>query len=425
MQQDYNYYIQTQKKKPSSFLRFFDFKTLMLCLMLVIIGLLSIYSATIMADPSASLFYRQLTFAIIGIFTLLIVAEIPSYYVKTGTTFFYLLSVLLLIVVLPFGSEVYGTKGWIRLGGWSLQPAELAKISTLLMFAKHLSKKGNNASNIWDLGIILGYFLPPFILINIQPDFGTALVLFVILVGVLFWGGFDAFYILLFLCCGVMFIASLSSVPSAIIVGVASSIGLLFFKKKRLINLFAVLTLAAVAFASTILYNSLAVHQKSRIDVFLNPGGDVLGAGYNVMQSLLAVGSGGIGGKGYLEGTLTQLRYIPMQWTDFIFSVPAEEFGLIGSLLVIILLLSLVYRGVNIAADSRKQDVFNSIVAFGISTLFLFHIVVNVGMVLGIMPVMGIPLPFLSYGGTALLTNFICVGLLINISRNTQQQKTN
>ena len=421
---DYNYNI-IQKKKTNNLFRLFDYKTFLMCLMLIFIGLLSIYSATIMADPTASLFYRQLTFALIGLFVLLLVAEMPNYYLKDIAILFYLSTIMLLVLVLPFGSEVYGTKGWIRLGSWSLQPAEFAKISMLLMFAKHISKKGNNVSNIWDLSIILGYFLPPFILINLQPDFGTALVLFVVLIGILFWGGFDAFYILAFIFCGFMFIASLSSLHAAIIVGIVSLISLLFFKKKKIVNLFTIAIITAVAFVSPILYNSLAVHQKARIDIFLNPGSDVLGAGYNVIQSLLAVGSGGIYGKGYLEGTLTQLRYIPMQWTDFIYSVPAEEFGLIGSVIVLILLLSLVYRGVNIASVSRKYDVFNSIMAFGISTFLLFHIVVNVGMVLGVMPVMGIPLPFLSYGGTSLLTNLICVGILININMNNKKQQMN
>ena len=409
-----------QKNSSLSFLaKYIDLKTLLICFVLVVFGLLSIYSATFAFDPELNRFYRQLLFAMIGFAALFITANIPTHYIKSGAMPFFIITNIILIAVFFFGSEVYGTRGWLRIGGWSLQPSELSKIGLLLVIAKHLSNKGNNVSNIWDLGILTGYFLVPFMLINLQPDFGTALVFLVLFVGILFWGGFDAYYIVLLIACGVMFVASLTSNTLALIVGLASGILLLFFRKKIKIYAIGLSIIVGMAFLSPIFYDSLAPHQQARIDVFTNPGSDAQGAGYNVIQSILAVGSGGVTGKGYMEGTLTQLRYIPMQWTDFIYSVPAEEFGLVGALVVLFFLLALVYRGINIAANSR--DIFNSVIAFGASTIFIFHIVVNIGMVLGVIPVMGIPLPFLSYGGTSLLSNLILVGLLMNIHRNNSR----
>jgi len=406
-----------QQKNPFHILaKYIDLKTFFICFGLVLFGLLSLYSATVSFDPELDRFYRQFLYAMIGFGILFITANLPTNLIKSAAIPFYLATCLLLILVLFFGTEVYGTKGWLRFGGWSLQPSEFAKISLVLVIAKHLSKRGNNVANIWDLGIIIGYFLLPFVLINLQPDFGTALVFLVVFIGILFWGGFDAFYIVLLIACGVMFIASLTSSTLAIVVGFVSGLGLLFFRKKIIIYLVGLSVVISMAFFSQYFYDSLAIHQKARIDVFINPGSDPQGAGYNVIQSILAVGSGGITGKGYMEGTLTQLRYIPMQWTDFIFSVPAEEFGFIGAVIVLFFLLALVYRGINIAANSK--DAFNSVIAFGASTIFIFHIAVNIGMVLGVLPVMGIPLPFLSYGGSSLLSNLILGGLLMNIHRN-------
>jgi len=396
--------------------RYIDLKTFLICFALVLAGLLSLYSATVSFDPELDRFYRQFLYVMIGFAVLFITANLPINFIKSATIPIYITVVILLLLVLLFGVEVYGTKGWLRIGGWSLQPSEFAKISLVLMIAKHLSKKGNSVTNIWDLGILLAFFLIPFVLINMQPDFGTAIVFLVVFIGILFWGGFDAFYIVLIIACGIMFIAALTSNTFAIIVGFVSGVALLFFRKKIHIYIIGLGAIVGTAFFSQYFYETLAVHQKARIDVFINPGSDVQGAGYNVMQSILAVGSGGITGKGYMEGTLTQLRYIPMQWTDFIYSVPAEEFGLIGATVILFFLLALVYRGINIAASSK--DTFSSVIAFGASTIFIFHIVINVGMVLGVLPVMGIPLPFLSYGGSALLSNFIFVGLLMNIHRN-------
>jgi rod shape determining protein RodA len=193
------------------------------------------------------------------------------------------------------------------------------------------------------------------------------------------------------------------------------SAGVLFFRRKIYFSIIAIAVFFAVGFYGQHFYEVLEPHQKKRIDTFIKADADPRGAGYNVLQSILAVGSGGLTGKGYLQGTQTQLRYIPMQWTDFIFSVPNEEFGFIGGALAILLHVALILRAIKIAYDTDSK--FYSVMCIGIATVLFYHITINIGMAIGIMPVMGIPLPFMSQGGTALIINMAMVGLLLNAQR--------
>ena len=412
-----------KKSKYELFKKYVDIKLIFIVLALIFIGLFSLYSSSISLDTSHNLFNRQFLSTCIGLAAMVIVSLLPEDWIKRGSVIFYWLSIVLLLAVLFFGVEIYGTKGWIRFAGLSFQPAELAKITTILIVARHLAKRGANVSNIWDFSIISGYFLLPFVIINLQPDFGTSLVIFIIFLGVLYWGGFDGFILFILVASGIIAIAALKSNILFYILFIVASATLLLFQKKIYYYLIGVGLLLAVGLSSPVIYNNLAAHQKSRIDVFLNPGHDPQGVGYNVMQSVLAVGSGGYLGKGYMQGTLTQLRYIPMQWTDFIFSVPAEEFGLLGSLVIILFLCALVWRCGVISSDSKNK--FYSTLAFGAAVMFLFHIFVNIGMVIGIVPVMGIPLPFMSYGGTSMIMNLILIGLLLNAHRHNNTRENN
>ena len=328
---------------------------------------------------------------------------------------------VLLLGLFPWGAlGDYGTQGWYKFAGLSFQPAEFAKISLIFAIANYLSIKGNSIGNIVDIGKINIIFLCPFILILLQPDVGTALTLFVLYMGLLYWAGADLYYGLFMLALIVMFIASLTASTTVIlIVGIVSAIVLLFFRKKIYIYIISVMIIVGAGFISDNIFDALPTHQQNRIKVFLNPETDIQGIGYNLTQSKLAVGSGGITGKGFREGSITQYKYVPMQYTDFIYSVPAEEFGLIGASVILLGLLYLCYRGINIAYQSK--DIFCSLTAFGASIIMLFHIVYNIGMVLGIFPVMGIPLPFFSHGGTFLISNLIYVGLLMNINRSNSR----
>lgn len=213
-----------------------------------------------------------------------------------------------------------------------------------------------------------------------------------------------------------MFFVSLTSDIYALVLGIIGAVILLAFKKKMRVYILSILLIAGIGVSSKDIYEVLPNHQKGRINVFLDSNSDPQGVGYNVLQSVLAVGSGGLAGKGFGQGAITQLKYIPMQRTDFIYSVPAEEFGLIGAGAILLLLLLLSYRIINIACQTK--DLFGSILCFGIATNFLFHTLVNIGMAIGIMPVMGIPLPFLSSGGSSLFTNMVAIGLVLNTNRH-------
>ncbi len=190
----------------------------------------------------------------------------------------------------------------------------------------------------------------------------------------------------------------------------------LLFRKNLVTTVLVFALVAGAGFSSEMIYNRMHEYQKNRIEVLLNPELDPLGAGYNVIQTKMAIGSGGLTGKGYLQGTQTQLRYVPKQWTDFIISVPAEEFGFIGAMVILLLYLFLIYRSLAIASSVRSN--FSSVVAIGITGIWFLHVTVNVGMTIGLIPVVGIPLPFMSYGGSSLITNMLMAGIMMNLYRN-------
>ncbi len=393
---------------------FFDFKTLSLIISLLVIGLMSVYSAT--NETNIAAFYRQLLSAGIGVSAMIIIAFLPKEIIKNSAIFVYGSSVLLLIAVYIFGTSVYGTMGWIRIGGLSIQPAEFAKLGVLLMLAFHLSTKGVDIRTIRDFFTTSLYVFIPTLLIFFQPDHGSSSVFVALFIGILFWSGFSAFALYQIVAIPFMVILGLKGMWYYAIGLVGFGGAALFFRNSLVWKITAIAIFALFGYISPLIYNNLMDHQKARIETFLNPEFDPKGSGYNVIQSIYAVGSGGVTGKGYLQGTQTQLRYVPMQWTDFIFSVPTEEFGFIGGVVVILLFAGLIYRSIIIAGET--EDKFFSITSIGAGIIFLYHILINIGMVIGIMPVMGIPLPLLSYGGTSLIINLSLAGLLLNSYRN-------
>lgn len=396
----------------------FDFILLFTVLGLIIFGLISIYSATYESSMTSN-FNKQLISVGLGLTVMIITAYLPENLLKLNSYIFYGLSILLLLLVLWIGTEVYGTKGWIRLGGFNIQPAEIAKIGVLFALASYLSKKGTDIRTFRDQGVSLLFAAVPTYLILKQPDTGSASVILIAFLGVLFWVGYDAFILFTIFSLPIIIISSLKGgIFFIAAVSILSAITI-FFRKKVIYIVVAISLFIGTGVAAPLVYNNLMPHQKKRIDSFLSHGSDPLGADYNVMQSKLAVGSGGITGKGFLKGSQTQLRYVPMQWTDFIFSVGAEEFGFIGSSIVIILYLVLIYRALSISYEVNSK--FFSVICIGISVIFIYHILINIGMVIGLMPVMGIPLPFMSYGGTSMIFNLLLVGILLNSYRNRRK----
>jgi rod shape determining protein RodA len=396
----------------------FDFKTFSVALGLIIIGLLSIYSSTA-TETSATLFTKQLISTGIGFVIMLVVAFLPKNIIKYSTFAVYGIAVALLGAVLVVGKAVYGTKGWLVVGGLSIQPAEMAKLGVIMMIAYWLARPKTDINKVKDL-LICGLIVAvPLGLIVLQPDIGSASVLGIIFLGILYWSGFSLLFIFMVVSMPILIIASIND--QAIFVITASVLGFIaLFIKSRIWAKIVVIGMFVVAgFSAPIVYDNLEPHQKNRIDSFIDPMSDPQGKGYNVIQSQTAVGSGGLWGKGYLEGTQTQLRYIPMQWTDFIYSVPTEEFGFVGGVIVILLHCLLVYRCLRLAIQSTGP--FYSVIAFAIGAMLFYHILINIGMVIGVMPVMGIPLPFMSYGGTNMILNLFLLGLLINIYRDKEK----
>lgn len=397
---------------------YFDFRALLICLGLVAVGLLSVYSATYDVGAAAA-FEKQIVWAGIGVVVLFTAAFFPIKTLQRLSLPLYVLTVGMLLVVLVVGHTVSGSRSWFGVRGLGGQPSEFAKVTTILALAAFLARTSISLSNAKHLLLAVGIVAVPMVLILVQPDLGTAVVFFVMLLPVLFWAGASNFVLAAILApliaaAGVLF-GTLVFLVALLVSG-----SMLYFSRQ---NRFA----AAVAFGLTLavglsvqaVYERLPAYQQKRISTFLNPGSDQKGAGYNVYQSKVAIGSGGFFGKGYLQGTQTQLNFIPEQWTDFIFCVPGEEFGFVGASIVIGLFTGLLLHGVRVAGLSKNK--FASAASIGITGIFGVHVLINIGMSMGLLPVIGIPLPFLSYGGSALVANMAMVGLLMNFYANRKE----
>jgi rod shape determining protein RodA len=325
----------------------------------------------------------------------------------------YGVSLLLLVAVPFFGRTVAGAASWFEFGAVKFQPSEFGKIATVLALANFLSHHRTDARQVKDFLIATLFVLVPVGLIMKQPDFGTATVFLAFLLPILYWAGASPFVLFVIISmCVVAVVAIWGTVPLLIALAVIA-LCLYFLQENKILSFMVMVMNTGIGLMVQFVLTRIPVYQQKRIATFLNPEADPLGAGYNAMQAQVAVGSGGFLGKGFLHGTQTQLKFIPKQWTDFIFCVPGEEFGFVGAMVVLLLFAFLLFRGVNLAAAVKNK--FLSLIAIGITTIWLYHIFINVGMTLGLLPVMGIWLPFLSYGGSALLSNMIMVGLLLNI----------
>lgn len=402
----------------------FDWGLLLAVIAVLGIGLISIYSSVATAD--AAVFRNQIVFAGIGISLGLTVFFFPEHWLSDLAYPMYGVGLLALGAVLtPLGHEVNGQRCWIQIGSFTFQPSELAKITTLMAMGKVAMRKGFDIAVFRDLLWLLALVIPPLILVMLQPDTGSATVFVAMTFGVLMWVGFDLFVLYLIACLPFVGISALyavlfDSLWIFLAVTALAAIGAFAFRRNLIVTSVAVCLLLAVGLSVKPAFNKLEQYQQNRLITLFEPERNPKGEGYHVIQSMLAVGSGGLTGKGYLQGTQTQLRYIPEQWTDFIFCVPTEEFGFIGGALVIILLASIILRGINIAGIVRTR--FASVVTIGFTSILFYHTIVNIGMAIGLVPVMGIPLPFLSAGGTSLILNLFMVGLLLNFYKTRRRR---
>lgn len=349
----------------------FDGTLVATALLLALIGVAMIYSTGGEVAPAwrRAMYLRQLLWIVFGIGGLLLCLTVKWGTMVRLSYLLYGLNLLLLLLVLWLGKRGLGAQRWLALGPLSLQPSELMKISLLLALAKYLGERGGEVRRPRGLVVPLLLALVPSLLVLRQPDLGTAIVLLVLGLGMIFLSGLPWVY---------LFYSAL-----------LGFVGLPFF------------------------WSLLRDYQRERIVAFLNPSRDPLGSGYHIIQSRIAVGSGKLWGKGWMAASQSQLNFLPEHHTDFIFAVSAEQFGFLGSVVILLLYLVLISRGLRIA--NQASDLFSGLLAGGIVILFLFQVVVNVGMVSGLLPVVGIPLPLMSYGGTSMVVTMMAIGLLLNI----------
>jgi rod shape determining protein RodA len=394
----------------------YDVITTSIIVALIAIGTVAIYSATYAADiDTGNFFVKQLIWAVTGLSFMFFISLIPIRLINRFAYWIYGISIFLLIMVLFFGRIGQGAERWLVIGPVHIQPSELSKLATVLAVSKYLSDKYADVNQVRYFGISVLLILVPFLLIARQPDLGTALVFLALVIPLLFWAGLNWFAIFTILTPVLTMILSFNFWAFLFLM-ISISLVLVFSRKKPAILVAVFLLNIVVGIVTPYLWNQLRPYQQKRILTFVNPEQDPKGAGYQIIQSQVAIGSGGVWGKGYMNGSQTHLRFLPAQHTDFIFSVIGEEFGFAGITVVLLLFLILILRLIHIASLIREQ--FESMTVIGITTIIAFHTLINVGMTIGMAPVTGLPLPFLSYGGSALIANLMMMGIVLNISRN-------
>lgn len=395
----------------------FDFNIFIPYLILVIFSLLAIYSSTInQTGPVAYNFYKQFVFAIISIVVLYYTYKQSEGFFESISFPLYLFSLFLLVVVLIVGKTINNSKSWLSFGFINFQPSELAKIATILYLSKFLSSKTISLDNIKDLFISILIGIVPVILILLENDTGTSFVFIVFIVFILFMKGFNPLLLIIIASPFLIIFASMFGIIPVILFLIIILVALILLKPNIIISTYIFLFNVISSFFFNYIFNILSAHQKKRVEVFLNPEADPKGAGYNIIQVKVAIGSGGLFGKGFMNGNQTQLRFVPEQWTDFIYSVIGEEWGFIGASVVVLCFALILVKISKLFLTAHSE--FSRLVSVGIFGFLFFHFFVNIGMCVGLFPVIGIPLPFVSYGGSALLFNSIALGIILSFYKH-------
>ena len=397
---------------------------------LVILGWLNIYAAVYDEEVNKSIFNlslnsgKQLIWIATSILIIIAILTVDFRFYDSFSFIIYGIVILLLIFVLFAGIKVSGSTSWFAIGGFRMQPSEFAKFSTALALAKYMSKVNYKLSKFNDLLITVCIIAIPSILIIVQGDTGTALV-FGAFVIVLYREGLNPTIIVIGLIAIALFVLTLVFNQLTLIIGIIT-IGvliILFGKKnwKRILTVVAgmMIVISVVWSVDYFVNDVLKPHQQNRIKALINPEADPLGYGWNVTQSKIAIGSGGLLGKGYLQGTQTKYDFVPEQSTDFIFCTLGEEQGWIGTTVVIFLFVFLLIRIVHIA--ERQKETFARVYGYSVASIIFIHFLVNVGMTIGLFPVIGIPLPLFSYGGSSLWAFTILIFILLKIDAHRMQ----
>jgi len=397
-----------------------DWKLIFCAGALTLIGILLIYSAHYYSSSEfqQDYFLRQATWFAVALIAFLFALHLPLRLFDATAYLLYGISLALLVAVLMFGTTRLGATRWFDFGPVSFAPADLAKIATLLALSRFFAYSRRKATSSRNMVLAIIMAAAPAALVLKQPDLGTTMIFLALFLGLWFWSGVSLARVTLTLSPAVAILASLH--PVALALYFATILGLVIYFRPRLIVASALITVNLVCgIVTPFLWSGLHEYQQRRILTFLDPGQDPRGAGYQVIQSRISVGSGGFTGKGFLNSTQSRLEYLPERHTDFVFSTLGEEFGFIGAIIALGLFGFVLFRMVRIAARCRSK--FSAMIVFGTATIILFQMFVNVGMAIGITPVTGLPLPFVSYGGTSLVFFWFLMGLVIS-AENTWQE---
>jgi rod shape determining protein RodA len=428
--------------RQSSFFGF-DLVLLGLTVFLMVVGVIFIYSSnvSVSGEVQSRDYVRQIIWVVSGLMILLSFSLVNYNQLNTLSLFIYAACIVLLTITLLFGAVVNGARSWLGIGSLGVQPSEFAKIGTILLLASFLSGAGRRIEQFRYMGLAAVIVALPAGLVLLQPDMGTALVYIPIFLAMAYMGGAKVSH-LAFLLGSAALMVVLAVAPAyetlildrdysslgilsqwekmrffvmaLVLVASASGIGLYFFRRRHFRWLVYVSLMLLVGVVGSFAAHAvLREYQLMRLIIFMDPYVDPRGAGWNIIQSTTAIGSGGITGKGLLLGTQSRYNYLPQQSTDFVFSILAEEWGFLGGVVVLAAFLLVMLRGLRILSYAR--DDFALLTGTGVITMIFFHVVVNIGMTMGIMPITGIPLPFLSLGGSSLWTASMGIGILLNI----------
>lgn len=411
----------------NKFWKSIDMPIILLYITLVLIGWLNIYAA-VFDESHASIFDleknygKQLLWIVTALFIGLMVLLIDSKFFSVFSFGIYGITLLMLVAVLFFGKYVNGSRSWFEIGSFRLQPAEFAKFATALVVAKYLSS-GVKMERFSTKLSVLGLIGLPMGLILLQGDVGSALT-YVAFILVLYREGLSGMVLVIGLLIGIAFVLSLLFAKAAILISIAVITAILLYnfrRKKKIIPVIiagAALVATMVVGFSYVFNNVMKQHHRDRINNLVGKEIDIKGAGYNVNQSKIAIGSGRLIGKGFLNGTQTKYDFVPEQSTDFIFCTIGEEYGFVGSVILIGLFLALLLRIIFIS--ERQRSSLSRVYGYGVASILFLHLFVNIGMTIGLVPVIGIPLPFISYGGSSLWSFTILLFILIKLDANRQ-----
>jgi len=394
---------------------------LFLCgLTLSAIGVILIYSATntAVSGHEEGLYVKQVIWILLSLVIFMVVVLLPMRMHEVLSYVYYIFLILLLVALMFYGRAGGGSLRWFNLGFFHFQPSEIGKVIVLFALARYLSYSKRPSQHLKRLITAAILVLIPTALVLKQPDLGTSLVYLTIMIVALFWSGLPTVYLLLIITPVFSMMTAFHPITWVVFFAIIIAL-LLIVRPGAMMSSVIVAVNLLFGMITPLFWNRLADYQQMRIKIFLDPGLDPLGAGYQIIQSKIAIGSGGLIGKGFLAGTQTKLNYLPVRHTDFVFSVMGEEFGFIGGAIIISLIAMVILMGIIIATRVRNR--FVSFICIGAVTILFFQTLVNIGMTLGLMPVTGLPLHFVSYGGSSMILSWVILGLLVNADMNWQE----